>query len=142
MKVFIGPYPKGRSKAKRKISVRIDGYDTWSLDHTLAYIILPCLKQIRKRKRGAPGRCFDYSHHETMKWHSPEFNRAEAKSSKAGFKKWADLLDAMIWSFDQVVRDGADEPDITKNKKAYMAYQTRVSEGLKVFGDYYQALWT
>ena len=39
---------------KRKISVRIDRQDTWSMDHTLAYIILPMLKQLRATKHGSP----------------------------------------------------------------------------------------
>ena len=32
------------SKRNRSVYVKIDDYDIWSLDHTLAYIILPCLK--------------------------------------------------------------------------------------------------
>jgi hypothetical protein len=34
--------------------VKIDTYDTWSMDHTLADIILPMLKQLRETKHGAP----------------------------------------------------------------------------------------
>jgi hypothetical protein len=34
--------------------VKIDRWDTWSMDHTLADIILPMLKQLQKSKHGAP----------------------------------------------------------------------------------------
>jgi hypothetical protein len=34
--------------------VKIDHYDTWSMDHTLAQIILPMLKQLRDTKHGSP----------------------------------------------------------------------------------------
>ena len=34
--------------------VKIDKYDTWSMDHTLADIILPMLKQLRDTKHGSP----------------------------------------------------------------------------------------
>lgn len=34
--------------------VKIDRWDTWSMDHTLADIILPMLKQLRKSKHGSP----------------------------------------------------------------------------------------
>ena len=34
--------------------VKIDRYDTWSMDHTLADIILPMLKQLRDTKHGSP----------------------------------------------------------------------------------------
>jgi hypothetical protein len=39
---------------KRKVVVHIDGYDIWSLDHTLALIILPSLKAVRDYKSGIP----------------------------------------------------------------------------------------
>lgn len=34
--------------------VKIDRWDTWSMDHTLADIILPMLKQLQKSKHGSP----------------------------------------------------------------------------------------
>ena len=40
-------------RGERKLKVRIDDYDTWSMDHTLAYIILPMLKQLRDTKHGS-----------------------------------------------------------------------------------------
>ena len=42
------------SKNERKVKVRIDEYDTWSMDHTLALIILPMLKQLKATKHGSP----------------------------------------------------------------------------------------
>ena len=43
------------SKQQRKIKIHIDDYDTWSMDHTLALIILPMLKQLKATKHGS---CF------------------------------------------------------------------------------------
>lgn len=49
MRVEIGPYINNpKSKKKRKIKVTIHSYDMWSLDHTLALIILPALKKFKK----------------------------------------------------------------------------------------------
>ena len=42
------------SKKKRKIKIHIDKWDTWGMDHTLAHIILPMLKQLRDTKQGCP----------------------------------------------------------------------------------------
>jgi hypothetical protein len=39
---------------KRKEYVRIDGYDVYSMDHTLALVIVPMLKELRKLKNGSP----------------------------------------------------------------------------------------
>ena len=38
----------------QKIKVRIDKWDTWSMDHTLAHIVLPMLVQLKETKHGAP----------------------------------------------------------------------------------------
>ncbi len=64
MKVKIGPYPTHRwyhnflyklgIKNEPKVSVHIDDFDTWSMDHTLAPIILPMLVQLQETKHGAP----------------------------------------------------------------------------------------
>lgn len=40
------------SKKKRKLEVRIDKWDTWSMDSTLAHIILPMLKQLKETQHG------------------------------------------------------------------------------------------
>lgn len=34
--------------------VKIDRWDTWSMDHTLAHIVLPMLRQLRATKHGSP----------------------------------------------------------------------------------------
>jgi hypothetical protein len=34
--------------------VKIDKWDTWSMDHTLAQIVLPMLKQLQATKHGSP----------------------------------------------------------------------------------------
>lgn len=41
------------SKKKRKIKVKLDRWDTWNMDSTLAIIILPMLKQLKKTKHGS-----------------------------------------------------------------------------------------
>lgn len=40
------------NKRKRKISVRIDNYDTWGMYETLSVIIAPMLRQLRENKLG------------------------------------------------------------------------------------------
>lgn len=52
MKITIGPYV---DDGDRNISINLDDYDMWNLDHTLALIILPCLKKFKKNLHGHPG---------------------------------------------------------------------------------------
>jgi len=47
LKVNIGKFPK-KFDAQRKVSVQIDDFDTWSLDHTLALIIHPALVKFKQ----------------------------------------------------------------------------------------------
>jgi hypothetical protein len=50
MKVYMGPYKKDGKD--RKIEVRVDNYDVWSVDCTLAEIIVPVLKKFRANMLG------------------------------------------------------------------------------------------
>jgi len=65
MKVKIGSYPDHRwyhnylhdwfgYLPKAKVKVKIDKYDTWSMDTTLAHIVIPMLYQLAKTKHGSP----------------------------------------------------------------------------------------
>ena len=47
---FYGP----NNNDAQNISVRIDNYDVWNMDVTLAQIILPMLKRLKEVKHGAP----------------------------------------------------------------------------------------
>lgn len=105
MKVKISPYPK--NSGRRKVEVRIDAYDTWSFDNTLAYIIYPALLQLKNTKHGVPGEIVSdvggesYSAQDSFDFyketHDEAFNEA--------CKKWDEILDKMIWSFQQLCMD-------------------------------------
>ena len=38
----------------QRVKVHIDQWDTWSMDHTLASVVLPMLKQLQETKHGSP----------------------------------------------------------------------------------------
>lgn len=110
MKVHIGPYPEGRNE-QQVIDVLIEEHDTWSMDLTLAYIIIPMLKQLKQTKHGAPGSlpefamtslgssqyCFDF------------YAEGDDAAWDAGHKHWDEIVDKMIWSFEQVLIDWEDQ---------------------------------
>ena len=101
MKVKLGKYPKGVTK--RRISVEIDKFDTWGLDHSLALIILPALIQLKNTKHGIPNEfvarvggdmdsnfCFDF------------IKEDENETFDKLCDQWNEVLDKMIWSFQQI----------------------------------------
>ena len=155
MKVRIGNYPTHRFyhnwlydwfgySPKQKTSIRIDKYDTWSMDYTLAPIILPMLVQLKETKQGAPN--------VDMKDVPKELRATKAQISKYGkngdtdpkfFDRWDWILDEMIWTFEQKCRENW-ESDYYYNKwdsEGAKAHQERMSNGFRLFGTYFENLW-
>lgn len=161
MKISIGKYPK---KGEQKKSIRIDPWDTWSMDHTLADIIHPMLKQLRKTQHGAP--CTDDED-------VPEHLRSTAAKPKENdwdidefhFKRWDWIMKEMIWTFGEhakdrepnfwikrpkykrVPKEGQDWSELVTvdagvfDEEKAKAYWARKKNGFRLFGKYYCNLW-
>jgi len=127
------------SKRKRTIVVKIDKYDTWSMDHTLSYIIVPMLKQLKETKHGAP---YVDNKDVPKDLHSssapPKVNSWDVDANH--FKRWDWVLDEMIWAFEQHANDDKDQPPYT-DEEEYIKYLKRKQKGFALFGKYYQSLW-
>jgi hypothetical protein len=79
--------------------VKIDRWDTWSMDHTLAHIILPMLKQLKDTKNGAPN-VDDEDVPEELKSTSASPKENEWDTDDNHFKRWDWVLDEMIFAFE------------------------------------------
>lgn len=107
MKVNIGKFPKGDSD--RKINVEIDHYDTWNLDHTLSLIIYPALLQLKATKHGVPSEFVNVGGEDYTDQDSFDFYKETHKEAfDEGVKKWDEVLDKMIWSFEQLLKQNYD----------------------------------
>lgn len=149
--------------------VKIDRYDTWSMDHTLSDIILPMLKQLKATKHGAPF-TDDDDVPEYLRSHMAQPKEYEWDTDSLHFQRWDWILDEMIWAFEQKVADDAEAqffehepwaevPDTTAERRewinnvneslkhtkydeaGHLAWQARKANGLRLFGKYYEALW-
>ena len=142
--------------------VKIDRWDTWSMDNTLAQIILPMLKQLHKSKHGAPS-VDDEDVPEYLRSHMAQPKEYEWDIDSLHFMRWDWVLDEMIWAFEQKVKDDDESPffDHSENnpdsfpwneKGEYVSktkvdwdklkiHQDRKQNGYRLFGKYYQALW-
>lgn len=90
------------SKKKRRIEVRIDNYDTWSMDDTLAYIVLPMLEQLQKTKHGAPFVDDKDVPKELRSTSAPPLSKEDkdvGATDDNHFKRWDWVLDEMIFAF-------------------------------------------
>jgi len=142
--------------------VKIDRWDTWSMDHTLAHIILPMLKQLDKEKHGAPY-TNDEDVPEYLRSHMAQPKENEWDTDSLHFMSWDWILAEMIWAFEQEIRDD-DEAEffdhsecgdekfpwdkdgqyvskVKVDREGLEAHQKRKANGFRLFGKYYQNLW-
>lgn len=151
--------------------VRVDDYDVWNLNDTLAIIIYPCLIKLKEIKRGSP-----HIDDEDV----PEELRSngeldEYHTDPKVHDKWEWVLDEMIWAFGRMVAhdDGKEyrhNPDqlemITTpvegkgyssisfnhqkdpsrepywvDEEGLAAHRARIDNGVRLFGKYYRSLW-
>jgi len=115
--------------------VYIDKYDVWSMDHTLADIILPMLKKLQETKHGAPI-VDDEDVPERLKSTSAPPKECVWDLDANHFKRWDWVMDEMIWSFEYKLKD-TDLDDID----VWSANAIRAKNGFRLFGKYYEALW-
>jgi hypothetical protein len=160
MKVLIGRYPSSAGK-ERKVNIRIDKWDTWSMDHTLALIVHPMLVQLKATNHGA-GMVDDEDVPQELRSTSAPPVENEWDTDDNLFKRWDWVMDEMIWAFsEQVSEDGdsiffdysdvedndAEEWDPERYKKIKIdhegltAYRNRKQNAFRLFGKYYQNLW-
>jgi hypothetical protein len=139
----------------QQIKVRIDRWDTWSMDHTLAHIVLPMLIQLKATKHGAPW-VDDEDVPEELRSTSAPPKENEYDTDSNHHLRWDWILDEMIWAFNQKCRDDWEgdfyeyEADDTarfglklvwEDRKGQKAHQERMTNGFRLFGKYYENLW-
>lgn len=138
--------------------IKIDYWDTWSMDHTLSPIILKMLIQLKATKHG-----FGFIDDEDVPKHLrsiyafPDEPWEWDKNAEARYE-W--VLDEMIWAFTQLADDNSedkffDHSAVDEKEKDIMsqmnrikidheglkAHNDRINNGLKLFGKYFRTLW-
>jgi len=158
-------------RKNRKIKIRIDKYDTWNMDCTLSYIIIPMLKQLKETKNGSQivdEEDLPVHMRHTFRKHEEDYDTDD----RWIHYKWDWVLDEMIWAFEQKIDDNAKDKfyhgtaeyewelvsgvegeesamhkmhqtnaDYWVDTKGMEEYQKRIDNGLRLFGKYYNGLW-
>lgn len=106
MKVYISNYKKNGDD--RKVNVRIDKWDTWSMDHTLALIIHPMLVQLKETKHGSPN-VDDEDVPEALRSTSAPPKENEWDTDDNWFLRWDWVLDEMIFAFEAIANDNWED---------------------------------
>jgi len=100
------------SKKKRKVEVRIDRWDAWSADHTLALIISPLLGEIIKNKHGAPFVADEDVPVHLRSTSAPELTQEQKETGgidEHHFARWDWVLAEMKFAFDSTIDTSWEE---------------------------------
>ena len=98
--------------------VKIDRWDTWSMDHTLAPIVLPMLKQLKETTHGSPHLDLEDVpvHMRTTtseEWESQQcfdfYNEDQEKRQYDVHDRWKWALDEMIFAFESIDNNWEDQ---------------------------------
>lgn len=123
---------------KRKIKVRIDPYDTWSMDHTLALIIHPMLVQLKNSNHG-------YFSSDVEDAPGIGKEPSDDPDSAYCYDRYNFIMDEMIWTFEQIKEDGIEYDLFYKDGQwdfeGRQKYEERIQNGLRLFGKYFRGLW-
>lgn len=152
---------KIQDRRKRKIKVRVDYYDIWGADHTLALIILPTLKKLKEKKHGSP--FVDPEDVPENLRPTEEAGPDNGYTDNTIHERWDWVMDEMIWAFEQLVDEDNDRKffdhsesdaaeaageDFTESwkkikidKEGLNAHYARIKRGTTLFGKYFQGLW-
>ena len=139
--------------------VKIDRWDTWSMDYTLSFIVVPMLKQLKETKHGAPF-VDDEDVPEELKSTSAPPKENDYNTDENHFKRWDWALNEMIWAFEQNIDTNSEDKffdheewdptekdfntslhKIKIDQVGLKAHQDRKANGFRLFGKYYQGLW-
>lgn len=166
LRKLLQPINSWSNNRQRKIKIKYHNYDTWGLDHTLALIILPGLKQLKATNHG-----FGLVENADV----PEHLRATQEQLDAfhtdgtdcgGEERWNWIMDELIWTFTQIAEEYPEDfgsgnidfqwEELDKNNSrlvtgpnhtysidfdAKKKYDDRIQNGLILFGKYYRNLW-
>jgi len=110
MKINIGKY-----RENRKVDIRIDDWDVWSADHTLALIIHPVLIKLKEKKHGSP--CVDDEDvPDHLKSTSASAKENEWDTDDNHHARWDYAIDEMIWAFEQHTYDDCNDNQFQHNR--------------------------
>jgi hypothetical protein len=134
MKIKIGKYNK---KGEQKVSIKLDSWDTFSADHTLALIIHPMLvayRAVPEENRGVLCGSFDEDVPVYLKSTIGVIDGSGDAEDKLQIEQWDWILCEMIWAFNTKIN--TDSCDMWGTIK-----EQRMLNGMRLFGKYFNGLW-
>lgn len=129
------------SKRKRTVKIKLHPDDTFNADETLAHIILPVLKQLKEDKYGSAA----VDNEDVPEALRRVDGQDDYTVDEMWHARWDYVLDEMIFAFDHKVNVSWEDEFMKTDKfdrEGYDKVQARISNGFRLFGKYYEGLWS
>ena len=132
MKFIVG---KLKKNLKQKIIIKINDEDVWNLDYTMALILLPMFKRLKKIKNGASG-ILDDDVPDDLKSTSVK-EPPEHDVDENYFQRYDWVLSEIIWALKETQPNrkckmgGAD----------YIQHDARLNNAFRLMGTYWRTFW-
>ena len=166
---ILEPFSKGLEKILNFVHpsisyIKIDGWDVWNMDYTLSTIIVKMLQKIKDNKGGCT-----FIQKEDV---PPELRSDDEDENENVINRWNYAIGEMIFAFESDTKDWEKEfctgefdmefvetnrklngckittlekgPNHTyqRDEVGIGKYRARMDEGRRLFGKYYNGLWT
>lgn len=130
-------------KAIRGDKIKVEPFDLFNVDVTIAKLAVPLLEGLKNLKAGSPF-VDDVDVPKEIKstsapplekhWHLDDFHDA----------RWRYVQDEMIFAMRQIAYNEPDFdfPSFSYSSDEYKDFSNRVTNGCRLFGKYFQALWS
>lgn len=156
MKVELGNY----DDIERVIDIRLDEWDTYNTDSTIAYIVAPLLKQLRDNTHGSPYVDPDDVPVQLKPTETPDKDNDYVDNTH--HERWKYVLNEMIFAMEMINYDWeeqfykfedcepSDDPNdegwlgrrcVYKDDEGVRKFDWRISNGCRLFGKYFRNLW-
>jgi hypothetical protein len=135
------------ARRKRTVKIRIDDYDVWGADHTIALIALPLLKRLKEKKCGSPRvDDEDVPEHLRVAFAKPPTEEKKNCSTDSNWHpRWDWVLGEIIWGFENMLAEDAGEVNFHKDGKydleAHRKFDDRIQNAMCLFGKYIRGMW-
>ena len=132
MKFITGTLKKNK---KQKVKIKIRDSDVWNLDFTMALILLPMFKRLKKLKGGASLISDDDVPDELKSTSAPPLTD-EYDIDDNYFRRYEWVLSEIIWALEET------QPDkLYESHADHFEYESRLNNAFRLMGTYWRTFW-
>jgi hypothetical protein len=130
--------------------IKVDRYDSWNADCTMARLCLPIMKQLKESKHGS-GHIKDEDVPEHLRSTNCPPKEDEWDTDELYHERYKWVMEEIVWalgevadpeqSWEQSFFNQQPGMELKFDREGYMEYSARIDNGLRLFGIYFRTFW-